>query len=172
MPGTSPWALKDAATTSTANERWPKRGTPGRRGWRACGTGAGGGGRAWKNFWWRQITSTLAREGGGGAAPREDEKHPGAITAVLRRMFGQSAEGAAIKVRGHDDLLVYRARCCNPIRGEAIVGYVTRGKGVAVHAISCANGPNLMDEADRRIAGEWARPLKKAVSTYRASRTV
>jgi len=35
-------------------------------------------------------------------------------------------------VKGIDDLLVYRAKCCNPIRGEAIVGYVTRGKGVAV----------------------------------------
>ncbi len=39
---------------------------------------------------------------------------------------------AVIKVRGMDDLLVYRAKCCNPIKGEAIVGYVTRGKGVAV----------------------------------------
>ena len=39
-----------------------------------------------------------------------------------------------IKVKGIDDLLVYRAKCCNPIRGEAIVGYVTRGKGVAVHS--------------------------------------
>src|SRR5262249_11148796 len=38
-----------------------------------------------------------------------------------------------IKVRGIDDLMVVRARCCNPIRGEAIVGYITRGKGVSVH---------------------------------------
>ena len=45
----------------------------------------------------------------------------------------------AITVKGHGDLLVYRARCCNPIRGEAIVGYVTRGKGVAVHAVNCPN---------------------------------
>ena len=41
-----------------------------------------------------------------------------------------------IKVNGMDDLLVYRAKCCNPIRGEAIVGYVTRGKGVAVHSMN------------------------------------
>jgi len=44
-----------------------------------------------------------------------------------------------IKVKGIDDLLVYRAKCCNPIRGEAIVGYVTRGKGVAVHSLNCTN---------------------------------
>jgi GTP pyrophosphokinase len=52
---------------------------------------------------------------------------------------------------------VYRARCCNPIRGEEIIGYVTRGKGVAVHARSCPNVQNLLYEADRRIAVEWAR---------------
>ncbi len=42
----------------------------------------------------------------------------------------------AIIVRGQGDMLVYRARCCNPIRGEGIVGYVTRGKGVAVHSVT------------------------------------
>ncbi len=62
-----------------------------------------------------------------------------------------------IKVRGVDDLLVYRAKCCNPIRGEAIVGYITRGKGVAVHATSCPNVQNLMYEVDRKIDVEWAR---------------
>src|SRR5262249_36516352 len=46
---------------------------------------------------------------------------------------------AVIRVKGMDDLLVYRAKCCNPIRGESIVGYVTRGKGVAVHARLCPN---------------------------------
>ncbi len=61
-------------------------------------------------------------------------------------------------VRGYNDLMVYRARCCNPIRGEAIVGYVTRGKGVAVHAVSCPNVTNLMYEVDRRIAVEWSKP--------------
>ena len=62
-----------------------------------------------------------------------------------------------IKVRGVDDLLVYRAKCCNPICGEAIVGYVTRGKGVAVHSLNCANVQNLMYEVERKIDVEWAR---------------
>jgi GTP pyrophosphokinase len=61
-----------------------------------------------------------------------------------------------LKVEGQNDLLVYRARCCNPIRGEDIVGYVTRGKGVAVHARNCPNVQNLLYEADRRIAVEWS----------------
>ncbi|HZO51569.1 MAG TPA: ACT domain-containing protein, partial [Bryobacteraceae bacterium] len=62
-----------------------------------------------------------------------------------------------IRVTGADDLLVYRAKCCNPIRGEAIVGYITRGKGVGVHSLSCPNVQNLMYEVDRRIDVEWAR---------------
>ena len=74
---------------------------------------------------------------------------------MVRRVFG--GDHNAIKVKGHDDLLVYRARCCNPIRGEDIVGYVTRGKGVAVHSRNCPNVTNLMYESERRIAVEWAR---------------
>ncbi len=53
----------------------------------------------------------------------------------------------SLQVEGQNDLLVYRARCCNPIRGEEIVGYVTRGKGVAVHARSCPNVQNLLYES-------------------------
>jgi guanosine-3',5'-bis(diphosphate) 3'-pyrophosphohydrolase len=62
-----------------------------------------------------------------------------------------------IKVKGVDDLLVYRAKCCNPIRGEGIVGYVTRGKGIAVHSKNCTNVQNLMYEVERKIDVEWAR---------------
>jgi GTP diphosphokinase / guanosine-3',5'-bis(diphosphate) 3'-diphosphatase len=68
-----------------------------------------------------------------------------------------SDQDLIIKVKGIDDLLVYRAKCCNPIRGEAIVGYVTRGKGVAVHSLSCTNVQNLMYEVERKIDVEWAR---------------
>jgi guanosine-3',5'-bis(diphosphate) 3'-pyrophosphohydrolase len=68
-----------------------------------------------------------------------------------------------IKVKGVDDLLVYRAKCCNPIRGEGIVGYVTRGKGVAVHSLNCTNVQNLMYEVERKIDVEWARA---AVETF------
>ena len=62
---------------------------------------------------------------------------------------------AVLTVKGIDDILVYRARCCNPIRGEAIVGYVTRGKGVSVHSKDCSNVQNLMYEEERRMAVEW-----------------
>jgi guanosine-3',5'-bis(diphosphate) 3'-pyrophosphohydrolase len=76
--------------------------------------------------------------------------------AVKRVFFGRGSE--SLQVEGQDDLLVYRARCCNPIRGEEIIGYVTRGKGVAVHARSCPNVQNLLYESDRRIQVEWSTP--------------
>ncbi|HET8798355.1 MAG TPA: ACT domain-containing protein, partial [Thermoanaerobaculia bacterium] len=60
------------------------------------------------------------------------------------------------QVRGMDGLLTRLARCCNPVAGEPIVGYVTRGKGVAVHSANCPNVRNLMFNPDREIAVEWA----------------
>src|SRR5207244_7691167 len=51
--------------------------------------------------------------------------------------------------------LVFRARCCNPIRGEKIVGYITRGKGVSVHSATCPNVVNLLYDPERRIDVEW-----------------
>jgi GTP diphosphokinase / guanosine-3',5'-bis(diphosphate) 3'-diphosphatase len=62
-----------------------------------------------------------------------------------------------IKVKGVDDLLLYLAKCCNPIKGEPIVGYVTRGKGIAVHSQHCSNVQALMYEVERKIEVEWAR---------------
>jgi GTP pyrophosphokinase len=88
-------------------------------------------------------------------APAEDEGG-GGIGSVVRRVFGGDHSNA-IRVKGHGDLLVYRARCCNPIRGEAVVGYVTRGKGVAVHSVNCPNVMNLMYEPERKIDVEWGK---------------
>jgi len=103
----------------------------------------------------RQILARLVPVGSQPAGEGEEEK-PNAFTSVVRRVFGGDHDNA-IRVRGQGDLLVYRARCCNPIRGETIVGYVTRGKGVAVHAIDCPNVTSLMYEPERRIEVEWAR---------------
>ena len=94
--------------------------------------------------------------------------------AVKRVFFGKGSD--SLQVEGQDDLLVYRARCCNPIRGEEIVGYVTRGKGVAVHARSCPNVQNLLYESDRRIQVEWSpsptEPGTNKAQTYPVKLTV
>jgi guanosine-3',5'-bis(diphosphate) 3'-pyrophosphohydrolase len=91
----------------------------------------------------------------------------GAIASVVRRVLGTGED--KIKVRGIDDLLVFRARCCNPIRGEQIVGYITRGKGVSVHSASCANVVNLLYDPERRIDVEWDKAADASTYTVRLS---
>src|SRR5436190_6081053 len=81
------------------------------------------------------------------------------VRAVKRLITGDDA----IVVRGVEDLLVNRARCCNPLHGEPIIGYITRGKGVAVHTARCKNVKQLMVNRERIVAVEWAsRPEKTA----------
>jgi GTP diphosphokinase / guanosine-3',5'-bis(diphosphate) 3'-diphosphatase len=103
-----------------------------------------------------------------------DDSAPQTITPALPPRSplqpGQPVGDLTIHVKGIDDVLVYRAKCCNPIRGEQIVGYITRGKGVAVHSLQCSNVQNLMYEAERKIDVEWVRsasePLPVKVVIY------
>ena len=62
---------------------------------------------------------------------------------------------ARISVQGVDHLLVYRARCCSPILGDPITGYITRGQGVSVHAENCPNIKNAVVDAQRRVPVSW-----------------
>ncbi len=75
-----------------------------------------------------------------------------------------------IHVKGADDVLVYRAKCCNAVRGEQIVGYITRGKGIAVHSAQCPNVQKLLYEPERKISVDWTRsvsdPLPVKVVIY------
>ena len=81
-----------------------------------------------------------------------DDAKPTLVKTVKRMLgFGE----APLIVRGQDDLLVFRAKCCNPIPGDDIIGYVTRGRGVAVHTRVCPNVQNLLYQTERRIAVEW-----------------
>jgi GTP pyrophosphokinase len=100
----------------------------------------------------RQI---LARVLGETAKDEETEAPDSKPTLVktVKRMLGFGE--APLIVKGYDDLLVYRAKCCNPIPGDEIVGYITRGHGVAVHTRMCPNVQNLMYQTERRIAVEW-----------------
>jgi GTP pyrophosphokinase len=89
------------------------------------------------------------------------------LASVVRRVLGTGEE--KIKVKGIDDLMVFRARCCNPIRGEKIVGYITRGKGVSVHSVACPNVVNLLYDPERRIEVEWDKGGDAAPYTVRLS---
>ena len=98
----------------------------------------------------RQV---LAKASGQALPDTSEEKQP-KIVDTVKRMLGMN--DGAILVRGHDDLMVYRSKCCNPIPGDDVVGYVTRGRGIAVHSKTCPNVQNLMYDTERRIPVEWA----------------
>ncbi len=75
-------------------------------------------------------------------------------TTARRRRPRRSAAG--VHVEGLDDVLVRLSRCCTPVPGDDIVGFVTRGRGVTVHRADCANTASLAaGQADRLIEVEW-----------------
>jgi GTP pyrophosphokinase len=92
-----------------------------------------------------------------GEPAKEAEKAPEdakpTLVKTVKRMLGMGE--APLIVKGHDDLLVFRAKCCNPIPGDDIIGYVTRGRGVAVHTRACPNVQNLLYQTERRIPVAW-----------------
>ncbi len=100
----------------------------------------------------RQVLTKVLGEAAQPAQSDVDDTKPTLVKTVKRMLgFGE----APLVVKGHDDLLVFRAKCCNPIPGDEIVGYITRGRGVAVHTRTCPNVQNLMYQVERRIAVEW-----------------
>jgi guanosine-3',5'-bis(diphosphate) 3'-pyrophosphohydrolase len=100
----------------------------------------------------RQVLSRYFGEPSKGSEKPGEDAQPTLVKAVKRMLgFGE----APLIVKGQDDLLVFRAKCCNPIPGDDIVGYVTRGRGVAVHTRACPNVQNLLYQTERRIAVEW-----------------
>jgi GTP diphosphokinase / guanosine-3',5'-bis(diphosphate) 3'-diphosphatase len=100
----------------------------------------------------RQILTRVLGEPEKGTQSDAEESTP-TIVKTVKRMLGFGE--APLVVKGHGDLLVYRAKCCNPIPGDDIIGYITRGRGVAVHTRTCPNVQNLLYQTDRRIAVEW-----------------
>jgi len=122
----------------------------------------------------RQVLNRLSP----GIATQPGSEHEpsgdGGVSDAVKRV-SMSSSNDSLQVEGQNELLVYRARCCNPIRGEEIIGYVTRGKGVAVHARSCPNVQNLLYESDRRVSVEWARPADETTgrpATYPVRLTI
>jgi GTP diphosphokinase / guanosine-3',5'-bis(diphosphate) 3'-diphosphatase len=114
----------------------------------------------------RQVLQKVAPE-----SPLPEQTAPETPKPAEERKTTALGEGdLAIHVTGIDQVMVYRAKCCNPIRGEPIVGYITRGKGIAVHSAQCPNVQNLMYEVERKIEVDWARsasePLPVKIIIY------
>ncbi|WP_405216372.1 RelA/SpoT family protein [Agrococcus sp. Ld7] len=79
---------------------------------------------------------------------------PAAVLAPTRAPRPASS-ASGVLVRGADDILVKLSKCCTPVPGDDIVGFVTRGQGVSVHQRSCPNVQSLLTEPERMIEVEW-----------------
>jgi GTP diphosphokinase / guanosine-3',5'-bis(diphosphate) 3'-diphosphatase len=97
----------------------------------------------------KAVVQRIQRELRGG-----EEQLP---TTVARppRARGPRHSGAGVHVEGLDDVMVRLSRCCTPVPGDEIMGFVTRGRGVSVHRTDCANAVSLRSQADRVIEVEW-----------------
>ncbi|HLP22879.1 MAG TPA: bifunctional (p)ppGpp synthetase/guanosine-3',5'-bis(diphosphate) 3'-pyrophosphohydrolase [Microbacteriaceae bacterium] len=93
----------------------------------------------------------------------DDEAEEAALVAAsLNRAPMPRASDSGVLVRGSADVMVKLARCCTPVPGDSILGFVTRGSGVSVHQTTCSNVRELEKEPDRFIDVEWA-PTNKSL---------
>jgi guanosine-3',5'-bis(diphosphate) 3'-pyrophosphohydrolase len=84
------------------------------------------------------------------------EKRPQKALSRVKRLIKKGKEKGGIRVKGVGNLMVRFARCCQPIPGDRIIGFVTRGRGVSIHRVDCPNLANLLkEEEERRIEVEW-----------------
>ncbi len=105
-----------------------------------------------------------------GERPKEEAQafKPGTIENLVRRVTG-GGDGGGIKVSGIDDVLVRYAKCCNPLPGDPIIGFITRGRGVTVHRRECSKAFDT--DPERRIEVAWDskakinRPVQISVTT-------
>ncbi|HEY3357520.1 MAG TPA: bifunctional (p)ppGpp synthetase/guanosine-3',5'-bis(diphosphate) 3'-pyrophosphohydrolase [Polyangia bacterium] len=84
--------------------------------------------------------------------PAVEETPPGALTQLIRKVVGRR-DAAGIKVQDEDDVMVRFAKCCNPLPGDPIIGFITRGRGVTVHTRECQKALDL--DPDRRVDVSW-----------------
>jgi GTP pyrophosphokinase len=84
---------------------------------------------------------------------------------AVKKLIGMSED--AIVVKGVDNLLTTRARCCNPLRGEDIIGYISLGKGIVVHNKRCRNVAQLMVNKDRIVEVGWAKSDRNEIQSVR-----
>ncbi|MHB1341705.1 MAG: RelA/SpoT family protein [Coriobacteriia bacterium] len=103
-----------------------------------------------------KLIKHLSKEPG-AVHPRVEEPPRGLLPTqpMIAPRAKRRRPGGGVKVVGIDDLLVRLARCCNPVPGDDIVGFVTRGRGVSVHRRDCPNSQELLGQPERIIEVEW-----------------
>jgi len=108
----------------------------------------------------QSVVNRLIAVEGGDETVAEEISEDRVITGRRRRSSG--AIDCGIRVIGASDLLVKLAKCCTPVPGDDILGFVTRGSGISVHRLDCSNTASLQTEPERLIPVEWAPNAKSS----------
>ena len=127
-----------------------------------------------------RMEDLFARIGFGKTSPRQvlkklepskveeqegEESGTSKVTQMVNKVLRRS--DTAIQVNGYDDLLVYRAQCCNPIRGEEIIGYIITGRGISVHSVDCPSVEKLLLNPEWKVQVKWTEDGKKSIYPVR-----
>lgn len=91
-------------------------------------------------------------------------KLPPMLTSVKAPKKHEAHSSNGVVVKGVDDVLVRLSRCCNPVPGDEILGFVTRGRGVSVHRADCPNAQDLMQTPERIIEVAWENEPSRSTS--------
>ena len=100
------------------------------------------------------VVNKVIEVSGGKDGAAEDLAEAVTITRPRRR--GQAAQDSGVEVVGATDVLVKLARCCTPVPGDEILGFVTRGDGISVHRRDCTNATQLLSQPERLAQVQWA----------------
>ncbi len=98
----------------------------------------------------------LIRVAGGSDETAEEVSEGASLTTQRRRGNRTSVNGTGVAVHGDTDLWVKLARCCTPVPGDEIMGFITRGQGVSVHRTDCTNADSLRASPERLVEVSWA----------------
>ena len=114
-----------------------------------------GGGKLSAKLVGTRLLKRMSKDGDGGSDQQAKPEELPALPADDAAAARAASWGGGVVVKGIDDVLVRLARCCNPVPGDEIIGFVTRGRGVCVHRTNCPNATELLSSPERIIEVEW-----------------
>ena len=85
--------------------------------------------------------------------PTDVARQPSPLSRLAARL---RISGKGVRIQGMDNLMVRYSRCCQPVPGDPVIGYITRGRGVSVHRTDCPNVLALARDPERRVEIEWS----------------
>lgn len=87
--------------------------------------------------------------------PHEDVPLPRVQTAFERLVDKVRGSGRGVRIQGLENMMVRYSQCCQPVPGDTVIGYITRGRGISIHRVDCPNVLNLGEHPERRVEIEW-----------------